>query len=259
MDIIQLSKDVLIRLSEMDYERKSISSKHRLIFPNKFPSEAKSKDINEDKLLKYTRISEQELRFLFVEQFLKDTSPDLFYSVETPTISKYKFGKKFEDIQINTAGRSASIDMSVFNKDDKNNYRRILNIEFKHQNAPTFSIGKDILKLIKEPQNGAFIILLENTGSTSLCNVSKTGVLDKLHKSFTKFRENNNWGDDNTKEIHLIILSLEKTSKKIAPVLIHRKMFKSDLENLDFCFTMNTNGYGNIGAVEGNGWEVIKL
>ncbi|MEA3505372.1 MAG: hypothetical protein U9R32_09310, partial [Bacteroidota bacterium] len=69
--------------------------------------------------------------------------------------------------------------MCVFER-NSNKYERILNIEFKHKNASIKKIGKDVLKLMQEKQNGVFIYLLENTNSGTLRNVSKTreGVFD---------------------------------------------------------------------------------
>ena len=70
-----------------------------------------------------TRISEQELRFIFVEQFNKycneNNSWNAYYSVETPTEEKYIFSKKGDencphkvDGEVN-GGQSAMIDLSI--------------------------------------------------------------------------------------------------------------------------------------------------
>lgn len=249
LDIVKISEEVLKSLSKMDYERKGGSSDERLIFPNTFPSETKKKDITEEELQKYIRISEQELRFLFVEEFLKPTNNGYYYSVETPTEFKYKLGDNFESIRCGI-GRSASIDMSIYKRDDNEKYNRLLNIEFKNQNSSEFSIGKDVLKLMHEKQNGAFIILLKNTDEGTLINKGETGVLDKLCKSFEKFKDY--WQGDN-KIIQLIILSLEQKESKIAPFLIHREI-KSD-DNLKHIFSFY-GSLGNIEQVKKNGWDV---
>ncbi len=75
VDIIKISKKVLARLSDMDYEKDGGSSKEQLIFPQKV--QAKGTKLK-------NRISEQELRILFIEEF-KKANKDLFYSIETPT------------------------------------------------------------------------------------------------------------------------------------------------------------------------------
>jgi hypothetical protein len=245
--VVEICKEVLKRLTKMDYERKGGSSKERLIFPNTFPTEKEGKTFTEEELLKYSRISEQELRFLFVEEFLKVPSNDFFYSVETPTEFKYKLGDNFESI-ICGKGRSASIDMSIYKKDENEKYNRLLNIEFKNQNTSKFSIGKDILKLIHEKQNGVFIILLKNTNDETLINKGETGVLNKLCKSFEKFKDY--WHGDN-KIIQLIILSLEQKENKIEPFLIHRKIKSGD--NLKDIFSFDES-LGNIEHVKKNGW-----
>ena len=247
--VVEICKQVLERLSKMDYERKGGSSEQRLIFPNIFPTEKEGKTFTKEELLKYSRISEQELRFLFVEEFLKEPSNDFFYSVETPTEFKYKLGDNFESIGCGV-GRSASIDMSIYKRDDNEKYNRLLNIEFKNQNSSKFSIGKDILKLMHEKQNGAFIILLKNTDEGTLINKGETGILNKLFKSFEKF--NDYWQGDN-KIIQLIILSLEQKESKIAYLLIHREIKKGvDLNNI-FSFG---GSLVNIEQIKKNGWDV---
>jgi hypothetical protein len=258
--VIEICKQVLIRLSKMDYERKGGTATEQLIFPNKFPSKKKyqeilekvkkvpdnEKEILEKELFKYIRISEQELRQLFIEEFKKEYPEELkklYYSIETPTKAKYSFSKpdkkdddKITDIiKVNEDGQSALLDMCVFNKDKENTlkYNRILNIEFKHGNAPLEAIAKDVLKLMHEEQNGAFIFLLNNTNEGNskgtLHNENDTGVLDKLYQSFEAFK--NNWNGN--KSIQLIILSLEqKKDDKGTPFLIDHTIKKDDLGKL---------------------------
>ena len=235
IDVSEISRTVLKRLSKMDYEKAGGTSCEQLIFPQKVQAKGtKLKD----------RISEQELRLLFIEEF-KKANNDFFYSIETPTQNKYKFGKKYKDIKIDENGQSASLDMCVF-KRTSNNYERILNIEFKHKNTGIKNIAKDILKLCSEEQDGAFIHLLDNTNRGTLCNKDKIGVFNKLYKSFNDFK--GNWKNDK-KYIHLIILSLKQE------ILIHRKITKADLGNLKEIFFIN-KGCGNITEIKGNGWKV---
>jgi len=235
IDVIEISRTVLDRLSEMDYEKNGGTSSEQLIFPQKVQAKgAKLKD----------RISEQELRLLFIEEF-KKANKALFYSIETPTQKKYKFGKKYKDIKIDKNGQSASLDMCVF-KRNSSNYERILNIEFKHKNTGIKNIAKDILKLLSEEQHGAFIHILDNTNKGTLCNKDKTGVFNKLYKSFNDFK--NYWKNDD-KSIQLIILSLKDK------VLINRVIKKADLINLKDIFFIDT-GCANITKTKGNGWKV---
>ena len=138
--------------------------------------------------------------------------------------------------------------MCVF-KNISNKYERILNIEFKHKNTVDKNIAKDILKLLREKQNGAFIHLLNNTRKGAhkgtLCNVNKTGVFDKFYKSFSDFKAN--WTNDR-KSIQLIIISLNQK------MLIYRKISKPDLNNLKEIFFIGKD-CGNMTEIKGNGWH----
>ena len=237
VDAVEICKKVLARLSAMDFEKAGGSSSEQLIFPQKVQAKGtKLKD----------RISEQELRLLFIEEF-KKANQDLFYSIETPTVDKFKVGKEYKSIKTDNEGQSASLDMCVFER-NSNKYERLLNIEFKHKNASIKKIGKDVLKLMQEKQNGVFIYLLENTNSGTLRNVSKTreGVFDKLYKSFTDFKSN--WNNEN-KSIQLIILSLKQE------MLIHRRIFKTDLDNLKEIFFID-KACGNMTEKKGKEWKV---
>ncbi len=248
--VVKICANVLKRLSVMDYEKndkkrkeketKKNEIKERLIFPMKIQAKGTKK---------IDRISEQELRFLFVEEFKKKYK-HLYYSVETPTEEKYKFGKSYKEIvkNVDIHKTSASIDMCVFNKIE-NTYERILNIEFKHKNTSKKNIAKDILKLSREKQNGAFVLLLNNTNKGrsrgTLWNENNTGVFNKFSKSFSDFERN--WcGKD--KSIHLIIMSLSQNT------LIHRKIIETDLDELHNIF-FEDSGCCNIKEVEGRGWE----
>ena len=257
----EICKEVLTRLSNMDYERIGGSSKEQLIFPNKFPSNEKIKTLSEKELLKYVRRSEQELRQLFIDVF-KDKNQDLFYSIETPTEVRYSFGKSYLDIKVNEEGQSALLDMCVFNRDEgKKKYKRILNIEFKHGNAPIKDIAKDVLKLMREKQNGAFIFLLDNTNSGSLNNIgeNRKGVLDKLSQSFEEFHKIKNIWNGN-KYIQIIILSLEHKTNGTNPTLIYKTLGKDNLKDLKSFFSINTNRSGNIETVcKNSGWISEKV
>jgi hypothetical protein len=140
--------------------------------------------------------------------------------------------------------------MSIFKKNEDNKkYNRILNIEFKHDNAPLKDIGKDVLKLMHEEQKGVFIFLLENTNKGTLNNISdvRDGVLDKLKKSFNDF--NDYW--EGNKSILLVIMSLKDKT------LIHRTVTYNQIVNSENVFSINSNGFGNIKTVsEESGWNL---
>lgn len=112
------------------------------------------------------RISEQELRFIFVEvfnQYCEENGVELLYSIETPSLDKYDF-KKYPQSSEN--GQSAMFDLVIF---DRCFTRRAL-IEFKANNADEKSHLKDIVKL-NNPQEGPenvlryFIEVLENSNT----------------------------------------------------------------------------------------------
>jgi hypothetical protein len=103
---------------------------------------------------------------------------------------------------------------------------------------------------MNEQQNGAFILLLDNTNKGTFCNSSKTGIFDKLCKLFTDFKDYSmNW--DNDKTINLIILSLKQK------ILIHRKIKKNDFNNLKKIFYIQSDSR-NITGINCNGWEIKK-
>lgn len=134
------------------------SKESRIIFPSSCKGE--------------TRISEQELRFIFVEQLNKEIGVrgekwDVYYSVETPTKgNKYCFPqkKKGEDTkeepfyndppkikengEIDTRGDSANFDLVIFD----NRLQRIALIEFKSNNRGDHE--KDLFKLDHQKEIG---------------------------------------------------------------------------------------------------------
>lgn len=97
-----------------------------------------------------TRISEQELRFIFIEQFTQycnnpDNHWNAFYSVETPTEFKYRFSESVKP-ERDDSGRSAMMDVCIY--DEKGN--RLCLIEFKAGNPDGFCYVKDFVKLSEE-------------------------------------------------------------------------------------------------------------
>ena len=114
----------------------------RLVFPSYY----------QDGKAYKTRISEQELRFAFVEVFNKYCDKkglNLFYSIETPTKRKYINFSNDKEPQENEKGRSAEFDLVIF---DGNGKRKCL-IEFKANNAREHDHWKDFIKL-NNPNEG---------------------------------------------------------------------------------------------------------
>ena len=112
------------------------------------------------------RVSEQELRQLFIELFIRDDALKSYcYSIETPTIWDYTFtskGKKCKPTvvkgtdQSNAGGRRANIDLSIFDGDN-----RVAIIEFKANNAGSFEHAKDFVKLSSEPGENLIRLFIE--------------------------------------------------------------------------------------------------
>lgn len=102
------------------------------------------------------RVSEQELRFAFVEAFYEYCSTEnhleLFYSVETPTRYRYNFANKDNPCSCDNDKynrcKSGSFDLVIHD----NNMKRVAYIEFKANN-PTKGHLKDFCKLKKDPDD----------------------------------------------------------------------------------------------------------
>lgn len=97
------------------------------------------------------RVSEQEMRFIFVEQLYKEIKNgwDVYYSVETPTLDTYNFK---EEPKQDPDGQSANVDLVIFN----NQFRRIALIEFKANNPKVHDYKKDFVKL-NNKEEGEFV------------------------------------------------------------------------------------------------------
>lgn len=166
-----------------------------------------------------TRVSEQELRFAFVEAFNaycnkmdnKDKL-DLFYSIETPTQEKYSFSDgEPKVIREEKGGRSAEFDLVVFDK----NLKRVCLIEFKAKSVKPANYQKDIIKLIedKKDKNGTkedgvlsfFINLFES---------SDAGTINTMKEKIKEFIKNNNYMNEEDVVIGYYVLGTSERSFK---------------------------------------------
>ncbi|KAF0128404.1 MAG: hypothetical protein FD155_3276 [Bacteroidetes bacterium] len=236
IDIIQTTTNVLTRLSSLNFEKNGGISSEKLIIPILTKS---------DGTLLKNKISELEFRHLFTEEFQK-LFPHLFYSIETPTLVKFIFGKSPEDFKLDIDGVAAYIDLCIFER-KRGIYSRILNIVFKHKNMYLKTIARDIFKLIHEKKDGVYIHMLDNADSGKLCNKKYGSIFTNLYKSFFDFQSH--W-TDSKKSIQLIIISLKDQT------FIERKITRNDLTNLDSIFFVNEN-YGTLNEVIGQGWQNI--
>ena len=131
----------------------------RLIFPRYWATKEGERVEGE------VRVSEQELRFMFVEELNKycDKNPEwkVFYSVETPTSNSYRLtGEGFQ---------SGCIDLCIHGKD----FKRIALIEFKALNPSEHDHAKDAFKLKHELRYFIEIVKSNN------CETHKK-IVDKL-------------------------------------------------------------------------------
>ena len=100
------------------------------------------------------RVSEQELRQLFIEEltrYVKNTSIDLQYSVETPTIDGYRFTgdapKHCDD------GRAGRFDLTIWSAG-----KRCALIEFKFSTAGEHEYHKDLCKLSNKKEGSSDVL-----------------------------------------------------------------------------------------------------
>lgn len=111
------------------------------------------------------RVSEQELRFTFVEQLYEEIRQgwDVFYSVETPTLKEYSGFSKGKP-ECGKGGRSGAIDLVIHD----NKSRRLVIIEFKAHTAEEKDYKKDLYKLVCENAECKFFVnILKNVKSTT--------------------------------------------------------------------------------------------
>lgn len=144
----------------------------RLIFPRYWVTE-EGKRV-EGKV----RVSEQELRFMFVEELNKycNENPDweVFYSVETPTSNSYRLtGEGFQ---------SGCIDLCIH----ANGLKRIALIEFKALNPSEHDHAKDAFKLRHEIEGELryFIEIVKSHNSNTEKNIVKKLKDGKAYQAY---------------------------------------------------------------------------
>lgn len=100
------------------------------------------------------RVSEQELRIIFIEELNKFLDiideQHILFSIETPTIEKYSFSDK---PIMSKKGRSGNIDLVLYNT----TFERIALIEFKALNPIRKHYEKDFVKLANEIKGNKYI------------------------------------------------------------------------------------------------------
>lgn len=165
-----------------------------------FPLKRESKDNKEE-----FRISEQELRFVFVEEFNKYCSENwnAYYSVETPTSKRYDFSNKENPCKVDyPKGQSAMVDFSIFLK-EQDKLTRVALIEFKALNPDKQSYMKDYVKLLNEDQKFVYFIMIVKSAND---RTSKS-IDEKIKASYA------NAGLDTEKTVEFRCLDL-RTGRK---------------------------------------------
>lgn len=169
----------------------------RIIFPLKRESKDKKEEF---------RISEQELRFVFVEEFNKYCSKnwDAYYSVETPTRKRYDFSNKEMPCKVDYPnGQSAMVDFSIFLK-EQDKLTRVALIEFKALNPDKQSYMKDYVKLLNEDQKFVYFIMIVKSANDRTIK----SIAEKIKASY------DNAGLDTEKKVEFRCLDLG-TGKEI--------------------------------------------
>lgn len=175
----------------------------RIIFPLKRESKDKKEEF---------RISEQELRFVFVEEFNKYCSEkewDAYYSVETPTSKRYDFSNKKNPCKVDDSeGQSAMVDFSIFLK-EQDKLTRVALIEFKALNPDKQSYMKDYVKLLNEDQKFVYFIMIVKSANDRTIK----SIAEKIKASY------DNAGLDTEKKVEFRCLDLG-TGKEISEIVL---------------------------------------
>lgn len=174
----------------------------RIIFPLKRESKDKKEEF---------RISEQELRFVFVEEFNKYCSKnwDAYYSVETPTSKRYDFSNKEMPCKVDYPnGQSAMVDFSIFLK-EQDKLTRVALIEFKALNPDKQSYMKDYVKLLNEDQKFVYFIMIVKSANDRTIK----SIAEKIKASY------DNAGLDTEKKVEFRCLDLG-TGKEISKIIL---------------------------------------
>ena len=138
------------------------------------------------------RRSEQELRQIFLRNVEEDKN--YFYSIETPTEYGYRFkdSKNLEVDKNHKKGehQAARFDISLYNKDYKDNDKASNHIELKSDNPEEEDICKDFLKLAKEvkftKEKKNFFVHYHCVEETSWKSDTFSSLFEKYRKSVDK-------------------------------------------------------------------------
>ena len=173
-NIIEQTFNVIAEVYKTNREGERPYGSNRILFPKTRNSKKRDGKI---------RISEQELRFVFVEQllkYIKDTGWDVYYSVETPTRHAYNGFHDGDPKVDDKKGQSGNIDLCIHD----NQGERICLIEFKALNPIKADYQKDFCKLQHEDEDNEnilryFIQIVENVDSGTMDNIGEKIYVDE--------------------------------------------------------------------------------
>jgi len=227
MNVENLIKDSLQKTQKISWEKGTPNDeqkKRKLIFPS-YRVE-KNEKVDEEK---HKRISEQEARFLFVRELEKPENADFYYSVETPTIFKYRFSenregkvKKITPDIVKEKGESGKTDVCIYDT----NFNRKYLVEFKALNKDSLDFEKDFIKLKFEPKESCepnyFVHILKSYNKGTIEGTRKNPQNSLIEKYKAAFESS---VDENTKKINkitkenevIVFLCVLKVRKKYKP------------------------------------------
>lgn len=154
------------------------------------------------------RLSEQEFRVASINAIQGYNSPnhELYFAVETPTIETHMMS--------GTTPMSARFDISLYERIN-GKFDRVADMEFKSHNAPKENIIKDLHKLIKEGNTGAWFHVLQNCDSGTLRSLFR-----KFTDSLVELTQPGRYGLKPIKDIHFVFLVVDRRlmiSKTLSP------------------------------------------
>ena len=164
------------------------------------------------------RRSEQELRQIFLRNVEEDKN--YFYSIETPTEYGYRFkdSKNLEVDKNHKKGehQAARFDISLYNKDYKDNDKASNHIELKSDNPEEEDICKDFLKLAKEvkftKEKKNFFVHYHCVEETSWKSDTFSSLFEKYRKSVDKI-ENKIEDKNDLSNVELYLVCIHRKNK----------------------------------------------
>ena len=175
------------------------------------------------------RRSEQELRQIFLRNVEEDKT--YFYSIETPTKYGYRF-KDSKNLEVDKSHKkgehqAARFDISLYNKDYKDNDKASNHIELKSDNPEEEDICKDFLKLAKEvkftKEKKNFFVHYHCVEETSWKSDTFSSLFEKYRKSVDKI-ENKIEDKNDLSNVELYLVYIQRKNKS----WLNEKIFNTE-------------------------------